>query len=128
MRREIVMLRAELEEMRATTHEVRKTNQLLHAYIDYILKNQYQWQREAERLVYRRLIPPGSVYRHSIDRHRVWRIVSLLLDVCLHLNGDDPRTNEACRTFACANFRARGELTDASVNPVVTIRQLGMSG
>jgi hypothetical protein len=50
MRREIVMLRAELEEMRATTHEVRKTNQLLHAYIDYILENQYQWQREAERL------------------------------------------------------------------------------
>ncbi len=44
------MLRAELDEMRAMADEARKTNQLLHAYIEYILKNQYQWQREAERL------------------------------------------------------------------------------
>jgi hypothetical protein len=50
MRREIVMLRAELEQMRAMKDETRKTNQLLYAYIDYILENQYQWQREAERL------------------------------------------------------------------------------
>jgi hypothetical protein len=50
MRREIVMLRAELEEMRAIADEARKTNRLLYAYIDHILENQYQWQREAERL------------------------------------------------------------------------------
>jgi len=50
MRREIVMLRAELEEMRAIADEARKTNRILYAYIDEILENQYQWQREAERL------------------------------------------------------------------------------
>jgi hypothetical protein len=50
MRREITMLRFELEQMRAMEDEARKTNQLLIAYIDYILENQYQWQREAERL------------------------------------------------------------------------------
>jgi hypothetical protein len=50
MRREIVMLRAELEEMRAIAEEARKTNRALYAYIDDILENQYQWQREAERL------------------------------------------------------------------------------
>ncbi len=44
------MLRSELDEMRAMADEARKTNQLLYAYIDYILENQYQWQREAERL------------------------------------------------------------------------------
>jgi hypothetical protein len=50
MRREIVILRAELEEMRAIADEARKTNRVLYAYIDDILENQYQWQREAERL------------------------------------------------------------------------------
>ena len=50
MRREIVTLRAELEEMRAIADEARKTNRILYAYIDEILENQYQWQREAERL------------------------------------------------------------------------------
>ncbi len=50
MRREIATLRAELEEMRAVANEARKTNQLLYAYIDYILENQYQWEREAKRL------------------------------------------------------------------------------
>ena len=44
------MLRAELEEMRAIADEARKTNRILYAYIDEILENQYQWQREAERL------------------------------------------------------------------------------
>jgi hypothetical protein len=44
------MLRAELEEMLAIADEARKTNRLLYAYIDHILENQYQWQREAERL------------------------------------------------------------------------------
>jgi alkylation response protein AidB-like acyl-CoA dehydrogenase len=50
MRREIATLRAELEEMRAVANEARKTNRLLYAYIDYILENQYQWEREAKRL------------------------------------------------------------------------------
>ena len=43
MRREIVMLRADLEEMRAIADEARKTNRILYAYIDEILENQYQW-------------------------------------------------------------------------------------
>jgi hypothetical protein len=50
MRREIVILRAELEEMRVIADEARKTNRVLYAYMDDILENQYQWQREAERL------------------------------------------------------------------------------
>jgi hypothetical protein len=36
--------------MRAIADEARKTNRVLYAYIDDILENQYQWQREAERL------------------------------------------------------------------------------
>ena len=50
MRREITLLRFEVSQLRAMEDDARKTNQRLCAYIDCILENQYQWQREAERL------------------------------------------------------------------------------
>lgn len=50
MRREISLLRIELEQLRAMESEARKTNEFLVAHFDRIVDNQDQWQREAERL------------------------------------------------------------------------------
>jgi hypothetical protein len=50
LRREISLLRIELERWRAMENEARKTNELLVAYIDRIMENRNEWQREAERL------------------------------------------------------------------------------
>jgi len=50
MRREISLLRIELERWRAMGNEARKTNELLVAHIDRIMENRDVWQREAERL------------------------------------------------------------------------------
>ena len=50
MRREISLLRIELERLRAMENEAHKTNELLVAHIDRIMASRDEWQREAERL------------------------------------------------------------------------------
>ena len=49
MRRELSLLRIELEQLRALENEARKTNELL-GYIDRLIDSRDEWRREAERL------------------------------------------------------------------------------
>src|SRR5258708_21557639 len=50
MRRELSLLRIELERLRALENEARKTNELLLGYIDHLVDSRNIWRREAERL------------------------------------------------------------------------------
>jgi FtsZ-binding cell division protein ZapB len=50
MRREITLLRIELEQLRAMEDEARKTMEFLFAHVDRIMESRDQWQREAEHL------------------------------------------------------------------------------
>ena len=50
MRRELSLLRIELERLRALENEARKTNELLIGYIDRLIDSRDEWRREAERL------------------------------------------------------------------------------
>jgi hypothetical protein len=50
MRRELSLLRIELERLRALENEARKTNELLVGYIDHLIDSRDEWRREAERL------------------------------------------------------------------------------
>jgi hypothetical protein len=50
MRREMSLLRIELEQLRARENEARKTNEFLVAQLDRVMDNRDQWQQEAERL------------------------------------------------------------------------------
>jgi hypothetical protein len=50
MRREMALLRIELEQLRARENEARKTNEFLVAQLDRVMDNRDQWQQEAERL------------------------------------------------------------------------------
>jgi len=50
MRRELSLLRIELERLRALENEARKTNELLVGYIDHLIDSRDEWRRGAERL------------------------------------------------------------------------------
>ena len=50
MRRELALLRIELEQLRAKEDEARKTQQFLAAHLDRVIDSRDRWQREAERL------------------------------------------------------------------------------
>ena len=50
MRRELSLLRIELERLRALENEAQKTNELLVGYIDRLIDSRDEWRREAERL------------------------------------------------------------------------------
>jgi FtsZ-binding cell division protein ZapB len=50
MRREISLLRIELQQLREMENEARKTNEFLVAHFDRIMDSRDRWQREAERL------------------------------------------------------------------------------
>ena len=50
MRRELSLLRIELERLRVLENEARKTNELLVGYIDHLIDSRDEWQRETERL------------------------------------------------------------------------------
>ena len=50
MRRELALLRIELEQLRAREDEARKTEQFLFAHLDRVIDSRDRWQREAERL------------------------------------------------------------------------------
>src|SRR5262245_39576190 len=50
MRRELALLRIELEQLRAREDEARKTQQFLAAHLDRVIDSRDRWQREAERL------------------------------------------------------------------------------
>ena len=50
MRRELALLRIELEQLRAKECAARKTEEFLFAQIDRVIDSRDRWQREAERL------------------------------------------------------------------------------
>jgi hypothetical protein len=50
MRRELTLLRIEVEQLRAREHEARETKEFLVAHIDRLMQSRDRWQREAERL------------------------------------------------------------------------------
>jgi hypothetical protein len=50
MRRELALLRIELEQLRAREEEARETEQFLFAHLDRVIDSRDRWQREAERL------------------------------------------------------------------------------
>jgi hypothetical protein len=50
MRREMSLLRIELDQLRARENETSKTNEFLVAQFDRVMDNRNQWQHEAERL------------------------------------------------------------------------------
>ena len=50
MRRELSLLRIELERLRALENEASRTNELLVGYIDRLIDSRDEWRREAERL------------------------------------------------------------------------------
>ena len=50
MRREITLLRIELEQLRAKENAARATEEFLYAQIDRVIDSRDRWQREAERL------------------------------------------------------------------------------
>ena len=50
MRRELALLRIELERLRAKENEARNTEEFLFAHLDRIIHSRDRWQREAQRL------------------------------------------------------------------------------
>ena len=50
MRRELSLLRIELERLRVLENETRQTNELLVGYIDHLIDSRDEWRRETERL------------------------------------------------------------------------------
>jgi hypothetical protein len=68
MRRELVLLRIELEKLRATECEARKTNEFLVRELDRIIDSRDQWRREAERLDALVARTPCSTYEAAHDR------------------------------------------------------------
>ena len=73
MRRELVLLRIELEKLRATECEARKTNEFLVRELDRIIDNRDQWRREAERLDALVTRTPCSTYEAAHD-HSLWSL------------------------------------------------------
>jgi hypothetical protein len=75
MRRELALLRIELEQLRAREDEARQTEQFLFAHLDRVIDSRDRWQREAERLS--AMIPdaPCAADDEPLDqpqRSRVW--------------------------------------------------------
>src|SRR5262245_62105361 len=75
MRRELALLRIELEQLRAREDEARKTQQFLAAHLDRVIGSRDRWQREAERLSALMADMPCSADAEDLDKpHRslVW--------------------------------------------------------
>jgi FtsZ-binding cell division protein ZapB len=79
LRREVTLLRIEMENLREKEDEARKMKEILLTYVErveHLRANRDQWQREAERL--RALIaqvPPWSLFwaRCCFDVSKTWR-------------------------------------------------------
>jgi hypothetical protein len=75
MRRELALLRIELEQLRAREDEARKTEQFLFAHLDRVIDSRDRWQREAERLSALMADMPCSADAETLEKpHRplVW--------------------------------------------------------
>jgi hypothetical protein len=66
MRRELALLRIELEQLRAREDEARKTEQFLFAHLDRVIDSRDRWQREAERLS--ALMPDIPEHDETLDK------------------------------------------------------------
>jgi hypothetical protein len=82
MRREITLLRIELEQLRAMENEARKTKEFLFAHIDRIMDCRDQWQREAERLSALMAQVPCSAHEETLNKPHWslfwWRKIKLV--------------------------------------------------
>jgi FtsZ-binding cell division protein ZapB len=68
MRREITLLRIEVERLRAIENEARETKEFLIAHIDRLMESRDRWQREAERLSALVAQVPCSAHDATLDR------------------------------------------------------------
>jgi hypothetical protein len=68
MRREITLLRIEVERLRAIESEARETKEFLIAHIDRLMESRDRWQREAERLGALMAQVPCQARDASLDR------------------------------------------------------------
>jgi hypothetical protein len=68
MRRELALLRIELEQLRAREDEARKTEQFLFAHLDRVIDSRDRWQREAERLAALMADTPSPEAEDEFDR------------------------------------------------------------
>jgi hypothetical protein len=68
MRREIMLLRIELEQLRAIEDEARKTKEFFFAHIDRIMESRDQWQREAEHLRALMVQVPCSAHQETFNK------------------------------------------------------------
>jgi hypothetical protein len=73
MRRELALLRIEMEKLRARECEARKTNEFLVRELDRIIDSRDQWRREAERLDALVAQTPCSTYEVPRD-HPFWSL------------------------------------------------------
>jgi FtsZ-binding cell division protein ZapB len=79
MRREIALLRIEIERLRGKEDEARKTKEFLLAYVEQVEQlraNRDQWQQEAERLsALIAPVPHWSLFwaRCCFDASKTWR-------------------------------------------------------
>ena len=73
MRRELALLRIELERLRATECEAHKTNEFLVQELDRVMDSRDQWRREAERLDALVAQTPCSTHEATHD-HPLWSL------------------------------------------------------
>src|SRR4029077_4589448 len=79
MRREMTLLRIEIEQLRGKEDEARKMKEFLLAYVErveHLSANRDQWQREAERLnALIAQVPHWSLFwaRCCFDASKAWR-------------------------------------------------------
>jgi hypothetical protein len=68
MRREIMLLRIELEQLRAKEDETRKTKEFLFAHIDRVVASRDRWRRQAERLSALTADAPCSAHAETLEK------------------------------------------------------------
>jgi FtsZ-binding cell division protein ZapB len=74
MRREITLLRIEVEQLRAREQEARETKEFLVAHIDRLMQSRDRWQREAERLGALLARAPGSEHEETSAAKPRWSL------------------------------------------------------
>ena len=112
MRREITLLRIEVEHLRAKEDEARKIKEFLLAYVDqveHLRASRDQWQREAEHLsALLAQVPHWSLFlaRCCLDASKAWRKLTAIGAVHCARAGQMLRWIYACRPSAALDHRA----------------------
>jgi hypothetical protein len=93
MRREITLLRIEVEHLRAMEAEARKAKELLLAYVvrvEHLRENRDQWQREAERLVLLTQVHEGAFEKPHWSGWRKRRRLESLPELAVTARAEPP--------------------------------------